>query len=84
MTEKQSKRHSCLCKCKKCKKEFRFDANCPLRKEGNPEKITCPFLKTIIENTNDIKWLKKGYTVQILIGSATFIGMLALILNFIK
>jgi len=52
------------------RKDLREPVNCPLRK--NP--VACPYHTVIIENRNDLKWLKKIISSRILIDAAAYIG----------
>jgi len=46
--------------------------NCPLKE--NP--VACPYHTVIIENRNDLKWLKKIISSRILIDAAAYIGFM--------
>jgi len=52
------------------RKDLREPVNCPLKK--NP--VACPYHTVIIENRNDLKWLKKIISSRILIDAAAYIG----------
>jgi len=47
--------------------------NCPLTKE-NP--MPCPYHTVIIENRNDLKWLKKIISSRVLIDAAAYVGFI--------
>jgi len=63
--------------------------NCPCQPK-NPHPHPCPFVKDIREtrdtsreNKTNISWLKKGYSVQILISCGTLIAVLAMAVKFV-
>ena len=51
------------------------------KKKDNPGSLTLKERMIIVET--DLKWLKKGYTVQILIGTGTFLTVLGLVYKII-
>ena len=51
------------------------------KKKDNPGSLTLKERMIIVET--DLKWLKKGYTVQILIGMGTFLTVLGLVIKII-
>jgi len=53
-------------------KEIVDKSKCPLIK-GNPS--ICPFAERVAVMETDVKWLKKGYWIQIAIGGATLLGI---------
>lgn len=63
------------------------DFVCPLSKD-NPH--TCVLAETMeimkertLQNKIDISWLKKGYTIQILIGTGTFLSVLGILIKLL-